>query len=141
VNDLGQVVGWSSTSAVDSSGGVPTHAVLWTQSGVTRDLGTLSPDVSSAALKINCFGQVIGSSGDTVYFYQGLFSDPAPFTVSGRPFIWSEGRGMRDLNTLIPTGLGWVLNSVSDINVWGQIVGSGTVHGQPHGFLLTPRFL
>jgi probable HAF family extracellular repeat protein len=140
-NDLGQVVGWSSTGEVDFSGGVPTHAVLWAQSGATRDLGTLSPDVSSTALKINSFGQVIGSSGNTVYFYQGLFSDPAPFTVTGRPFVWSERTGMRDLNTLIQRGSGWILKSVSDINVWGQIVGSGTLHGQPHGFLLTPRVL
>ena len=35
--------------------------------------------------------------------------------------------------------LGWLLNSATDINVWGQIVGMGTLNGQPHGFLLTPR--
>jgi hypothetical protein len=44
---------------------------------------------------------------------------------------------MQDLNTLIPVS-DWVLNSVSDINVWGQIVGSGTLNGETHGFLLTP---
>ena len=48
VNDLGQVVGWSTTAPVEfeaCSGGVgtgcPMHAVLWTKNGVIRDLGTL----------------------------------------------------------------------------------------------------
>jgi hypothetical protein len=58
--------------------------------------------------------------------------------VSGRPFIWSEANGMQDLNELIPPS-GWVLTSVADINVWGQIVGSGTRHGEQRGFVLTPR--
>ena len=33
---------------------------------------------------------------------------------------------------------GWVLNSAVAINMWGQIVGSGTRNGHIHGFLLTP---
>jgi hypothetical protein len=46
---------------------------------------------------------------------------------------------MQDLNTLIRTNSGWVLTTATDINVWGQIVGNGTLNGEPHGFLLTPR--
>jgi hypothetical protein len=46
---------------------------------------------------------------------------------------------MEDLNTLIPASSGWTLNSAADINLWGQIVGSGMLNGQAHGFLLTPR--
>jgi len=103
-------------------------------------LGTLPGDTFSAALKISLFGQLIGSSGNTLVF---LYSDGAGAelypVVIGRPFIWSEHRGMRDLNTLIRANSGWVLNTVSDINVWGQIVGEGTLNGRPHGFLLTPR--
>ena len=101
-----------------------------------RDLGTLPGDTSSAAVKINLFGQVIGSSGNSLYD-QNLGAN-SPFHVIGRPFIWTERSGMRDLNTLIPRNSGWVLQSATDINVWGQIVGSGTRNGQPHGFLLTP---
>jgi hypothetical protein len=113
--------------------GCPMHAVLWTRSGAIRDLGTLSGDALSAASKINFFGPVIGSSGNSLVFdYQG-----GPPEVIGRPFVWCERRGMRDLNTLIPTNSGWVLNSVADINNWGQIVGRGTRNGQPRGFLLT----
>ena len=138
VNDLGQVVGWSTTSPV-SFEGVPVHAVIWSASGGITDLGTLPGKMSSSALKINLFGQVIGSSGGSRYAFP--FQQSQPFEVTGRPFIWSQGTGMKDLNNLIPANSGWVLNSVSDINVWGQIVGSGTRNGKTHGFLLTPTVL
>ena len=45
---------------------------------------------------------------------------------------------MKDLNTLISSRLGWVLNTAVDINNGGQIIGSGTLTGQVRGFLLTP---
>jgi probable HAF family extracellular repeat protein len=138
VNDLGLVVGWSTTDlAFPWEGTSPVHAVLWTPSAGIRDLGTLPGDTSSAALKINVFGQAIGTSGNTVYGCDELAD--SPFQVLGRPFIWSQRSGMRDLNALIPRNSGWVLNTATDINVWGQIVGSGTLNGLPHGFLLTPR--
>jgi probable HAF family extracellular repeat protein len=132
VNDLGQAVGWSTTGPVsyfnlDS----PVHAVLWTPNGEIRDLGTLPGDTLSAASGINIFGQVIGSSGNTAI---------SPTEVTGHPFIWTQRSGMKDLNTLISAKSGWVLNSATGVNFWGQIVGSGTRHGKPHGFLLTPKF-
>jgi probable HAF family extracellular repeat protein len=136
INDLGFAVGWATTGPVGLFIPIPVHAMLWTPAREMRDLGTLPGDTSSAALKINFFGQVIGCSGDTLYSFKPEMS---PFEVIGRPFIWTERTGMRDLNTLIPHNSGWVLQSVADINVWGQIVGSGTRNGQPHGFLLTPR--
>ncbi len=138
VNDLGQVVGWSSTTPVNAAGS-PVHAVIWNAHTGMTDLGTLPGDTSSAALKINVTGQVIESSGDSLYIFP--FQQSLPFKVTGRPFIWSESRGIRDLNSLIPSNSGWVLNSVSDINIWGQIVGSGIRSGKPHGFLLTPTIL
>jgi len=138
VNDLGQVVGWSSTSRV-VQGGSPVHAVIWNAGTGITDLGTLPGDTSSAALKINLSGQVIGSSGNSIYPFP--FQENLPFEVIGHPFVWSKTKGMRDLNNLIPANSGWVLNSVKDINFWGQIVGSGTRNGQTHGFLLTPTVL
>jgi probable HAF family extracellular repeat protein len=139
VNDLGFVVGWSTTDPLFPSDS-PVHAILWTPSGVMTDLGTLTGDTSSAAVRINFFGQVIGNSGNTLYSRYSV-RVAAPFEVIGRPFIWTKSRGLQDLNTLIPQNSGWVLTSVADINIWGQIVGSGTRNGQPHGFLLTPRKL
>ena len=44
-----------------------------------------------------------------------------------------------DLNSLIPAGSGWVLNRATGINDAGQIVGSGTINGVLHVFLLTPQ--
>jgi probable HAF family extracellular repeat protein len=137
VNDFGVVVGWSTIGPLSFGGSSPVHAVRWTTSGSITDLGTLPGDISSAAVKINAFGQVIGSSGNTVDPFDEFPN--SPFEVIGRPFIWSERDGMRDLNTLIRGNSGWLLNSATDINVWGQIVGMGTLNGQPHGFLLTPK--
>lgn len=131
VNDLGQVVGWSDIEPYFSDG--PIHAVLWSSSGTIRDLGTLPGDTLSSAARINFFGQVIGSSGDT-FSFQG-----DTLTVIGRPFIWSTHTGMEDLNTLISTNSGWVLNSATGINIWGQIVGLGTRNGRSRGFVLTPK--
>ena len=138
VNDLGQVVGWSATTRVVPAGS-PVHAVIWNAGTGITDLGTLPGDTSSAALKINLSGQVIGSSGNSIYPFP--FEQNLPFEVIGHPFVWSKTKGMRDLNNLIPANSGWVLNSVKDINFWGQIVGSGTHNGQTHGFLLTPTVL
>lgn len=142
INDAGQIVGWSSFSP-DNEGssacvdGIPIHAVLLTHGGTMQDLGTLPGDTSSQAYKINLFGQVIGISGDTLNWVY----PPGRGMVTGRPFIWTSQSGMRDLNGLIRPGSGWVLNTATDINIWGQIVGSGTLNGESHGFLLTPREL
>jgi probable HAF family extracellular repeat protein len=142
VNDVGQIVGWATTSPSSCLFFFcPMHAVLWSRNGLITDLGTLSDDMFSSATKINFFGVVIGSSGITQFReVGGQISEGFPEVV-GRPFIWSQSRGMRDLNTLISTSSGWVLSSATDINIWGQIVGSGTHNGQPRGFLLTPRTL
>lgn len=142
VNDLGQMVGWATTAPPISNFGCwepgdvtecPMHAVLWTNSEAILDLGTLPGDTLSAASNINSFGKVIGSSGNTFVFHGYSIA------VVGRPFVWSERSGMQDLNTLISATSGWVLNSATGINFWGQIVGTGTLNGQPHGFLLTPK--
>jgi probable HAF family extracellular repeat protein len=150
VNDLGQIVGWSSTDPsygdcfTASGDACSMHAVLWSSRGAIIDLGMLPGDTFSSASKINLFGLVIGSSGNTIVrevggqasAYDGFAE------VVGRPFIWTQDSGMQDLNTLIPANSGWVLNSATDINVWGQIVGEGTLNGHPRGFVLTPkRFL
>ncbi|MGE5056988.1 MAG: hypothetical protein ACM3WP_22750 [Acidobacteriota bacterium] len=122
INDLGQVVGWSSYPGNDCtwSGGCR-HAVLWKPTGEIQDLNALPGDVESKAYKINFFGQVIGQSGS-------------------RPFIWSEHNGMQDLNALILASAGWVLKSATGLNSWGQIVGQAALNGQPRGFLLSPIY-
>src|SRR5262249_29219537 len=66
----------------------------------------------------------------------GQASNDSPTSRSA--FVWQNGL-ITDLNTLIDSGLGWVLQIATGINDNGQITGTGTVGGQTHAFLLTPN--
>jgi probable HAF family extracellular repeat protein len=145
INDQDQIVGWSSLASASSSciedyTESPVHAFLLNAEGTMQDLGALPGDASSVANKVNFFGVIIGSSGNTVVFKDQVGGEV--LQVIGRPFIWSKAGGMQNLNALIPAHSGWVLETANGINIWGQIVGRGTLNGSPelHGFLLTPRF-
>ena len=107
VNDLGQIVGWSTTAPIFENfvgwtGSSPIHAILWPTSGGMSDLGTLPGDEFSAASKINFFGQAIGISGNTAAYDSFDQRDE----VIGRPFVWTQRSGMQDLNTLISANSG-----------------------------------
>jgi probable HAF family extracellular repeat protein len=121
INDLGQVVG-SGPFQSNSS-----QAVLWARHRGLRDLGTLPGGKSSSAAAIDDFDLVVGQS-----------------TTAGSPYtphamLWSQHSGMWDLNDLISANSGWVLSSATGINILGQVVGYGTINGQEHAFLLTPK--
>ena len=45
---------------------------------------------------------------------------------------------VEDLNDLLPAGSGWVLASAAGINDNGLITGSGTLNGEPAGFVFDP---
>jgi uncharacterized membrane protein len=80
----------------------------------------ISPGGGGAANGINSLDQVVGS------------------TAQG-PFIYTGGTSVR-LIDLIDPGSGWILLSDAwAINDSGQIVGSGFINGQVHGFLMTAR--
>jgi probable HAF family extracellular repeat protein len=162
INAAGQVVGWAQMANGHS------HAFLWTQ-GVLRDLGTLggdsialginaagqvvgswsdggtdSPDHPflwthgkmvnlggpgewrGAASSINGKGQVVGGAQTE--------------TGQGGAFLYTEARGMLDLNTRIDPALGWELLEAHGINDGGQIAGDGYHHGKLRAFRLTPVF-
>ena len=55
-----------------------------------------------------------------------------------RALLWENGV-MTDLNTLIPAGSPWYLQSTATINNAGEITGQGLINGEVHAFLLTPR--
>jgi probable HAF family extracellular repeat protein len=117
INNPGTIVGMA-TSAKFPNG----VAVYWNTSGIHK-IGTLPGGTSSFAGFINDLGEVVGES------------------VSGtdsHAFIWDRKAGLRDLNNLIPSNSGWVLNHASSVNGVGQISGFGTINGANHGFLLTP---
>jgi probable HAF family extracellular repeat protein len=114
INDLGEIVGASVAS------GFATHAVLWSPSGVIRDLGTLG-GTNSAAIDINSRGQVIGSSQTTG-------------NAATHFFLWSALGGMVDLATLFNSNV----TSVVEINEEGEIIGTYTTPtGESHAFIYT----
>jgi len=119
INDLGQIAGGSDCGAACS------HAVLWSKKpGSVQDLGLLTGSIYTDAYSINNKGQVVGAAGYS--------SGPE------HAFLWSQIAGMQDLNNLIPSNSGWMLQSANAINESGQITGQGTFNGAAHAFLLTP---
>ncbi len=115
INDSGQVVGEAGNSK--SFG----HAFLYSNGQMT-DLGTLPGGNESKANGINSTGQVVG------------WSDTSG-SMSQHAFLYSNGK-MIDLNTLLPANSGWVLTDATAINDSDQLVGTGTINGQQHAFLL-----
>ncbi|GMU23794.1 MAG: hypothetical protein AMXMBFR13_38720 [Phycisphaerae bacterium] len=160
VNDAGQIVGMSHTTADDLR-----RACMW-WNDQPSDLGTLG-GANSQAYAINAPGQVVGIS-DTVagqphaFLYTlngsgqvlsradlgelgGGYSAAYALnsfgevvgTSDSRAFYWHQD-GMVDLARRIPPGSGWVLSAGAAINEGGQIAGTGYYQGWPQVFVLTP---
>ncbi len=158
--------GWVAGSSY-LAGETASHACLWTPNAPV-DLGTLpgGADSQIAALNnahlaagfsraaggavhamlvtLNNAGQPVartdlGTLGGTGYSYaNGLNDSGAVVGVSNdRAVLWTGGI-IADLNTMLPPGSGWHLQSATAINQSGQIVGWGLHHGQPRPFRLTP---
>ncbi len=116
INNFGQVTG-----GVNTWQNLYSHAFFYS-SGKMTDIGTLGGALSRGRA-INNRGQIVGDSSTA--------------DNSSHAFLYQNGK-MIDLNDLIPSGSGWVLNSATDINDAGQIVGYGTRYGTERAFLLTP---
>jgi probable HAF family extracellular repeat protein len=115
INDLGDIVGGSNTSA-----GI-THAyVRWANSATPVDLGTLGGLVSVAqSISLNRY--VVGWSQKDQ-------------TDDSHAFLWQTGVGMRDLGTLSGGGT----SSARGVNSLGQVVGEASAgSGLSHAFLWT----
>ncbi len=103
INNSGQIVGYG----LMTNQAQTTHAFLLSSDTMT-DLGTLGGQTSSAHA-INNHGQILG------------VSDTNGFNPAG--FLYSDSI-MVELNTFIPTNLGWKLSRANAINDNGQIVGA-----------------
>ena len=104
-----------------------TRAFLWDAEGGMEDIGTLGgPD--AAAFLINQHGQIAGFS-----YTNSIPADPNTSLPATHPFLWEEGRGMKDLGTLG----GVSVAAVNGLNERGEVVGGSDLPGdqQIHPFL------
>jgi probable HAF family extracellular repeat protein len=128
INNQNMLVG---TTGTNSTSGEYSHAFLYDyNAGTLLDLGTLYGGLTSSAADINESNQVVGTSW-LVTQLTSLY-DPTQYHA----FLWENG-AMTDLNTLVAADSGWILTAATAINDNGDIVGTGLLDGQAHGFLLT----
>jgi probable HAF family extracellular repeat protein len=119
INNRGQIVGYGLRNST-------IHAFRYS-TGAVEDLGTFVGGGFSYALGINDRGDVVGAA-----YLDG--SGVGNF----RAMLYTDRRGMQNLNNLIDPSLGWVLRQATGINERGQIAGWGEVNGQERAFRLTP---
>ncbi|MEI6501748.1 MAG: PEP-CTERM sorting domain-containing protein [Armatimonadota bacterium] len=115
VNDSGQTVGYSVPVTMVHS------AVLWDSAGGATALSTLGGQ-GADAYDINNAGWVVGSA--------------AASDGRAHACLWIGGT-VFDLNSCLVTPAGSTLTGVRGINSVGDVVGSFTLGGQQHAFLLT----
>jgi hypothetical protein len=129
INDAGLVVGL----AILSSPGSSAHlAVVY---DTTIQTLTLLPPPAGGHTVVQSSSRAIDSAGRVVG--DALIS-LSPTSSRRLAFLYEDGETL-DLNTLIPAGSGWELESAIAVSDAGHIVGRGRFMGQfGHYFLLTP---
>jgi probable HAF family extracellular repeat protein len=115
------------------------HPFLWrpaAANGTTGTLIDLNPLACDVVRGINNSAVVAGAAESST---GGRYPDGALYHA----VLWQPGTNgsyaVSDLNSLIPTGTGWVLSSADAINDRGQIVVEATQNGSTYyALLLTP---
>jgi probable HAF family extracellular repeat protein len=127
INAEGDVVGGSYVQG-GGFGVKAFRAFHWDSgTGTMTDLGDLGlGGKHSLAYAVNDSNVIVGEANTT-------FGDSPRHA-----FVWTLADGIKDLNTLIPGGSGWLLEFAYDINNSGHIVGLGKFNGVRNAFLLTP---
>lgn len=145
INEAGHVVGWTDSQA-------------FLYDGTLHILGGLG-GYQSVALRINNHEVVVGYAQIPDGHYHPFIFDGkmhdlgvegngfaindhndmvGQFGVDGRAFLYTSGGVFYDLNDLIPSNSGWVLEEARGINNSGQIAGTGLVNNQSRAFRLDP---
>jgi hypothetical protein len=128
VNESGLAVGFSLTADDRVMGMYVTHP------GAMGALPLLAacaePFIGCTAEAINNIPQAVGSCWT---------STPSSSLVGEHAALWNADGTVVDLNAQIDPGLGWVLQNAQSVDDSGRIVGSGLLHGQRRGYLLTPQ--
>ncbi|MGA3237597.1 MAG: hypothetical protein ABSG03_14975 [Bryobacteraceae bacterium] len=127
INNQGQVAGAAETSTKDPSCIAPQvldfEAALWGPGGQVQELPPLPGDTVGAALWLNNYGQVVGSSGTCAN--GGVY----PTYDGQHAVLWQNGS---------PTNLGslggTMANLGQSINDLGEVVGCADLAGEVPGF-------
>ena len=98
--------------------------------------GFLTDNANSDILPIDNFCPIALNNNSVIV---GRFQDGEK---KNKPAIWDNGC-LNDLMEVVDLvddmGNIWEsLDALIDLNDEGYIIGNGTIHGQPHGFLLVP---
>ncbi|KPF52143.1 hypothetical protein D621_11930 [beta proteobacterium AAP51] len=120
INNLGVVVGMGVITNPNTPQ-TTVQAFIWQATTGTRSLGHLGAG-TSAALALNDFGQVVGSSR-----LAGASADVA--------MLWREGAGMSNLSALAGAGVNPV--EATGINSFAQVVGTASTSAGSRAFLMT----
>ena len=120
---------WSLGTAINNKGQITGQAYLKNGAAhafiascatcALKDLGTFTGSTSSL------WGNAINDSGVVV--------GRSTFQNTYHAFVYSGGK-IKDLNSMIPAGSGWILIEADGINTSGQIVGMGMHNGRNGDF-------
>jgi hypothetical protein len=122
-NDRGETAG-DAVKQSNSTRWAPQSVVL-IKNGVVRDLGRLS-DCHMRVRALSPEGVIVGDAR--------RMKEPG---ITLHAFMWDEQHGLRDLNTLLPAGMGWVLQEAHGVDANGAIYGIGQLNGKAHFYRLT----
>ena len=155
VNDAGHVVGSVNTPAGERRiffyvDGVATVRAVPSASEAHSDVATAISDGDDVAAYTTNVGVPAYATAWNGPGLGGRFTYPRAIDTSGQmvgesdtsegvrhAVVWRRN-AVTDLNTLIAPGSGWVLQSATGIDISGNVVGYGTLHGDVRAFRLAP---
>ncbi|MCU1330398.1 MAG: putative rane protein [Bryobacterales bacterium] len=142
VNNSGQIGGgWGRGGTFPEICTLDPNTLLGRITALVDETLFFPPDGSLPRADPNSSGFVAGlnNKGDAVGWKGGFNScaNPVPLLACGIATLFTGGQ-IVDVNSLFPSGSGWVAKTADRINDAGEIAGTGTVDGVPAVFVLSP---